>query len=116
MSREASPKVAAYAVLAGFALIAALVTRRAELAALGAPFLLLLGAGFLVTGDLELRARVELDRDRVLEGEELEVEIELTARRTVERAEVLLVLPPGLTVASARTRSPSGSPPAGPAR
>ena len=40
MNREASPKVTAYAALGGLALIAALVTRRPELAALGAPFLL----------------------------------------------------------------------------
>ena len=43
MNRTASPKVTAYAALGGIALIAALVTRRPELAALGAPFLLLLG-------------------------------------------------------------------------
>ena len=102
MSREASPKVVAYAVLGGLALIAALVTRRAELAALGAPFLLLLRAGFLIAGDLELRAQVRLDHDRVLEGEQLEVEIELTASRTVERAEVLLELPAGLAVADGK--------------
>ena len=66
MTRAASPKVAAYAALAGLGLVASLVTRRAELAALAAPFLLVLGAGFLLAGPLEARLHVRLDRDRVL--------------------------------------------------
>ena len=48
MNRALSPRVFAYAALAGLGLIAALVTRRAELAALAAPFLLVLGAGLLL--------------------------------------------------------------------
>ena len=114
MNRAASPKVSAYAVLAGLALIAALVTRRAELAALAAPFLLALGAGFLLAGDPELRVDVRIDRDRLLEGDELEAEIELTARRSVERLEVLLELPPGIALAAgsnpAAVRLTSGRP------
>ncbi|HZO62684.1 MAG TPA: DUF58 domain-containing protein [Gaiellaceae bacterium] len=98
MTREASPKVTAYAALGGIALIAALVTRRPELAALGAPFLLLLAAGLLVDADPGVRASVELDRARVLEGDEVTVAIEVAAARTVERLEVLLETPPGLTV------------------
>jgi uncharacterized protein (DUF58 family) len=98
VSREASPRLAAYAVLGGLALIAALVTRRPELAALGAPFLLVLGAGLLVTTDPGLEAAVRLDRDRLLEGDELTVEIDVAAARAVERLELLLELPAGLTV------------------
>jgi uncharacterized protein (DUF58 family) len=98
LSRTASPKVFAYAALGGLGLIAALVTGRAELAALSMPFLLVLGAGFLLTGDPELELDVRLDRTRLLEGEELEAEIELRARRSVERLEVRLELPPGLTI------------------
>jgi uncharacterized protein (DUF58 family) len=99
VSREASPKVTAYAALGGLALIAALVTRRAELAALGAPFLLFLGAGFLTSTDPGLRASVRVGRDRLIEGDELTVEIDLAASHTVERLELLLELPPGVTVA-----------------
>jgi uncharacterized protein (DUF58 family) len=102
VTRAASPKVSAYAVLAGLGLIAALVTRRAELAALAAPFLLVLGAGFLLASDPDLRVDVRLDRDRLLEGDELEAEIDLTAQRSVERLEVLLELPPGVTVVEGR--------------
>ena len=98
MSRAASPKVSAYAALAGLGLIAALVTRRAELAALAGPFLLVLGAGFLLAGDPQLEVDVRLDRDRLLEGDELEVEIELSSTGTVARAEVLLRLPADISV------------------
>jgi uncharacterized protein (DUF58 family) len=98
MTRAASPKVAAYAALAGLGLVASLVTRRAELAALAAPFLLVLGAGFLLAGPLEARLHVRLDRDRVLEGDELDAEVELSSGRTIERAELALDLPAGLAV------------------
>ena len=98
MTREASPRVAAYAALGGLALIAALVTRRPELAALGAPFLLVLGAGLLTAADPELRASVRVDRDRLIEGDEVTVEIDLAATRTIERLELLLELPAGLAV------------------
>jgi uncharacterized protein (DUF58 family) len=99
VSREVSPKVAAYAALGGLALIAALVTRRPELGALGAPFLLLLGAGFLTAADPELRASVRVRNDRLLEGDVVDVEVELTAAHTVERLELLLEVPAGMTLA-----------------
>ena len=99
MSREASPKVTAYAALGGLALIAALVLRRPELAALGAPFLVLLGAGLLQAADPELHASVHVEENSLLEGDELAVEIHLRAARSVERLELLLELPAGLSVA-----------------
>jgi uncharacterized protein (DUF58 family) len=98
--RAATPKLSAYAALAGLGLIAALVTRRAELAAMAAPFLLVLGAGLLLAGDANVDVDVRLDRNRVLEGDDLEAEIELTADRSVERAEVLLELPRGIELVS----------------
>src|SRR3954466_4237286 len=96
MTRGASPKAAAYAALGGLALLAALVLRRPELAAIAAPFLLLLTAGFLTADDPELRTWVRVDRTRVLEGDTVTVEVELDAERTIARAEVLLELPPGM--------------------
>jgi uncharacterized protein (DUF58 family) len=99
VNRTASPKLTAYAVLGGIALIAALVSRRPELAALGAPFLLLLGLGLLRAADPDLRASVRIDRDRLIEGDELTVEIDLAAVHAIERLELLLELPPGVTVA-----------------
>jgi uncharacterized protein (DUF58 family) len=98
VNREASPRVAAFAVLGGLGLIAALVTRRPELAALGAPFLLVLGAGLLTDTDPELRASVRVDHDRLVEDDELTVEIDLEAAHTIARLELLLELPAGLVV------------------
>jgi uncharacterized protein (DUF58 family) len=102
VSRTAAPKTAAYTALAGLGLIAALVTRRAELAALAAPFLLALAAGFLRRGDPDVRVEVRIGRGRVIQGEELEAEVELTAARAVERLEVLLELPRGVELADGR--------------
>ena len=114
MSRALSPRVSTYAALAGLGLIAALVTRRAELAALAAPLLLALGAGFLLSADPDLKVGVRFARDRVLEGDELEVELELAAARTIERLEVLLELPPEISVVDgdnpAAVRLAAGSP------
>ena len=98
MSRQVSPKLTAYAALGGLALITALVTRRPEVAALGAPFLLLLGAGLLAASDPELRTSVHVDRDRLIEGDELAADIDLAAAGPVERLELLLELSPGLAV------------------
>lgn len=98
MSRGASRKATAYAALGGLGLLAALVLRRPELAALAAPFLLLLAVGLLGGGDPELRSWVSVDRDRVLEGEAVELEVELAVESTVPRVELLLELPPGVVV------------------
>jgi uncharacterized protein (DUF58 family) len=98
VNRAASPKLTAYAALGGLALIAALVLGRPELAAMGAPFLLLLGVGVLGTADPELRASVHVDQDRLIEGDEFTAELELVAAHQIERLELLLELPPGVTV------------------
>ncbi|HKP19319.1 MAG TPA: DUF58 domain-containing protein [Gaiellaceae bacterium] len=98
MTRAAAPKLTAYATLGGLGLLAALVTGRPELAALALPFLAVLAAALVLDADPELEAEVDVDRDRLLEGEELGVELRLTAARTAERAELLLALPATLTV------------------
>jgi uncharacterized protein (DUF58 family) len=98
VNRTASPKVTAYAALGGLALIAALVLGRPELAAMGAPFLLLLGVGVLGAADPELRASVQVDQERLIEGDEFTAELELVAAHQIERLELLLELPPGVTV------------------
>jgi uncharacterized protein (DUF58 family) len=98
VNRAASPKLTAYAALGGLALIAALVLGRPELAAMGAPFLLLLGVGVLGAADPELRASVRVDQDRLIEGDEITAELELVAAHPIERLELLLELPPGVTV------------------
>ena len=100
VSREASPKVDRLRRARRPRADRRAVLRRPELAALGAPFLVLLAAGLLQAGDPELRASAPTSsRTACSQGDELDVEIQLRAARSVERLELLLELPPGLAVA-----------------
>ena len=96
MTRRASPRLGAYAGLAALGLLAALVLGLPELVVLAAPFALLLAAGLAVGRAPQLDVDVSIERERALEGEELDAEIRIATAGAVERVEVLLVLPPGL--------------------
>jgi uncharacterized protein (DUF58 family) len=98
MTRSAAPKLGAYAGLAGFGLLAALVLGRPLLVALAAPFALVVAAGLILADDPGLEARVRVNRERVLEGDEVELEIELYAERGLPRLDVLARVPNGLAV------------------
>jgi uncharacterized protein (DUF58 family) len=98
MTRSASPKLGAYAGLAALGLLAALATRRPELVALAAPFTLIAGVGLLSIRRPEISVEVTVERERALEGDEVEVRIALEAGAGAERVEVLLELPRELTV------------------
>jgi uncharacterized protein (DUF58 family) len=93
-----TPKLPAYAGLAALGLLAALATRRPELAIVAAPFAVYAGIGLLLARRPELDAELELDAERVLEGDEVEVLVALAADVEVERLEVLLQLPRELVV------------------
>jgi uncharacterized protein (DUF58 family) len=95
MTRSANPRLAVYAALAGFGLLAALVSGRAELAALGAPFGVYLTLALASTRAPELRVAISLDAARALEGQELGALVELSSPSGVERLELELVLPRG---------------------
>jgi uncharacterized protein (DUF58 family) len=99
LTRAASPKLGAYAALGGLGLLAALVTGRPELAAIALPFLAVLGAALVLAADPGLEVETTLERDRILEGDEVGLELRLDAAHTVQRAEILLVVPPALAVA-----------------
>ena len=96
MKRSAAPKLPAYLGLSGLGLLAALVLGQPLLVTLAAPFALVLVAGLILGDDPGLDTTVELDRDRVLEGEEVELRLELEARRGLSRLDVLVLLPEGL--------------------
>jgi uncharacterized protein (DUF58 family) len=84
---------------AGF--VAALALRRAELAAVVAPFALLVALGVRAQAP-GLRAWVEIDRERALEGDVLEVLVTVRAASAVDRVEVGVALPEGIEVAEGR--------------
>jgi uncharacterized protein (DUF58 family) len=88
-----TPKLPAYAGLAALGLLAALATRRPELAVIAAPFAVYAAIGLLLAQRPRLEAEVELEAERVLEGDELEVRVTLAAEIVAERLEVLLQLP-----------------------
>ena len=82
MTRYSAPKLAGYATLSAVGLLAALVFAQPELVALAAPFLLAVGAGLALATPPRLSARIELDSDRTLEGDEVGARI---VRRVARR-------------------------------
>ena len=101
MTRSADPRLGAYAVLAAAALVAALGLRRTELAAIGAPFALLVALGVRARTP-GLRAWLQLDRERALEGDVLEATLTVRTDVAVDRLEVGLALPDGVELADGR--------------
>jgi len=92
-----SPKLALYATFAAASFIAALALGRPELAGLGAPFALVLVLGLSLPPP-RVEVHVQLSRERVLEGDQIEVELSLLSSETCE-AHVALVLPSGIAPA-----------------
>ena len=105
MTRIVSPRLAAYAGLAGIGLLAGLVLARVELVALAAPFAVaaIAGAAFARAPDLE--ATLSLDRERALEGETVAATVELTSQRGADRVDMLLRLPRALRSEGPNPRS-----------
>ena len=96
MTRAATPKLGAYAALAGTGLLTALVLGRPELVALAAPFALVLAAGLSLAQVPRMRATLQLDRERQVEGEAVTAQLELHTETGVPALELLLALPDGL--------------------
>jgi uncharacterized protein (DUF58 family) len=96
VSRSALPKLQAYAALTTAGLVAAIALGRPELVSLAAPFALFLSVGLTRLPSPDLTVEVSLDREKAVEGEEIELVVSLRARATVERLEVVPRLPQGL--------------------
>ncbi|MDP9331676.1 MAG: DUF58 domain-containing protein [Actinomycetota bacterium] len=99
MIRHPSPKLGGYASLAAAFLAGALALGRPELVALAAPFALVLVAGLATSREPTWsQLSISIDRDRLVEGETVSMQIEIIATRDVERLEVLVPVPLGLVV------------------
>jgi len=98
VTRTASPKLGAYAGLTAFGLLTALVLGQPLIVCLAAPFAVVLALGLLFADDPGLEATVSIDRDRVLEQDEVTLEVELWATRGVSRLDVLVRLPEWLVL------------------
>jgi uncharacterized protein (DUF58 family) len=99
VNRSFEPKLVWYTALAAVGLLAALAARLPELVVLAAPFALLPALGVLLARRPELEAAIELETDRMLEGDELDVTVTLDPASGAERVDVLLELPHGLALA-----------------
>jgi uncharacterized protein (DUF58 family) len=102
VTRSATPKLASYAALSAVGLLAALVFARPELVALTAPFLLALAAGLALATPPRFGVEVELERNRVLEGDDVEAHVVLTAQAPVDRLDLYVRLPDGVQLADGR--------------
>jgi len=105
----------AYAGLAGLALLGGLAFGRVELTVLAVPFLLAIVTGALITSEHAIRVSTAVDRTRLLEGEEVIVEVTLQTPhpRGTETMEVTLDLPRGVALAGRpiqRVSLPAGEP------
>jgi uncharacterized protein (DUF58 family) len=96
VTRHATPKLGAYTGVAALGLVGALVLGMPELVALAAPFALVAAVGLATARDPEVEVALELDRERALQHEEVEVGVNVTARGTVGRLELHVRLPEGL--------------------
>ena len=104
MTGHISWRLPAYGALAAAGLVAGLVLGRVEPVALAAPFLLALlvaAAG----NEPRVSARLTLDRDRAIEGDEVTVTIELSSPGDVDRLDLLVLLPPELSVEGGAARA-----------
>jgi uncharacterized protein (DUF58 family) len=99
MIRRATPRLQAYIVLGAGGLLAGAAFGRPEPAILVAPLLLAALAGILFAEDPGLRIDVTAPSDRLLEGDDVRLDIRLQASRRVPWLEVALVLPPDLIAA-----------------
>ncbi len=93
MTRFTSSRLPAYAALAAGGLVAGLALGRVEPVALAAPFVLAVLAGAALGREPRVSARLSLDRERALEGDELTASIDLSSADGAARLELVVPLP-----------------------
>ncbi|MDX6481674.1 MAG: hypothetical protein QOG85_2184 [Gaiellaceae bacterium] len=96
MTRFTAQRLPVYAALAASGLIAGLALGRVEPIALSAPFVLALLA-IVTAREPQITARLSLDRDRAIEGEDVTAFIDLAATGGNARLELLVPLPAQLS-------------------
>ena len=104
MTGYTSWRLPVYAALGAVGLVAGLALGRVEAVALAAPFLLALVAA-VAEQEPEVSVRASLDRDRVIEGDEVTATIELFSARGADRLELLVQIPRELSVEGETARA-----------
>lgn len=92
----ASGRLPAYLGLGVAGLLAGLLLGRPEAVVLAAPLLLAAAVGLALARPPAVEVAVSLDRERALEGEEVELEVRVRALRSVARLELEVTVPSGL--------------------
>jgi len=97
--RHPSPRLAGFASVAAIFLVGGLAVGRPELVVMAAPFAVILVAG-LFTSEAPRWTTLELgvERDRLVEGEAITLEVRIGAERAVERVELIVPIPGGVAV------------------
>ena len=95
-----SPKLIGYLWLAGLGLLGAILFGRPEAAEIGICFLIAVIAGLIGMVRPKLLLSARLDRERVLEGEEVSADLEIDAKSAIPWLRVLVPLPAGLQPSS----------------
>ena len=96
LTTYATPKLRAYAGLSAAGLLLTLVLGRPEPLVLASPFLLVLALGLVRTRRPRVQVGLKLDEERAVEGQPVQLGIELAAEGPVEAVEVWLPLPAGV--------------------
>src|SRR5712691_2394870 len=93
------PNRAAFASGAATFLVGALATGRPELVVIASPFAVILVAGLLLAEPpVWTTLSVDVERDRLVEGEAISLDVRIAAETDVERVELVLPLPGGVAV------------------
>ena len=99
MMTNASPKLPAFAALGAAGCLFGLALERPEPVLLGAPFLVALVIGVALMRPFDIQVSARLLNDRVNEGDDVTLDIELASTVPVSWVEVALRLPDGLAPA-----------------
>lgn len=102
MTRTATVRLPAYAGIAALGLLTSLILGLPELVSLAAPFAFAAAAGIALAGRPRIDVDVTLEHTLTVEREDVEAELTIESRTPVERLDVLLDIPHGLTVADGR--------------
>jgi uncharacterized protein (DUF58 family) len=98
LTLTASPKLAAYSALGGAGLLVALGLGRPEAAVLGLPFIVAVLTGLALVERPVVEATVAIDRDRLLEGDDVHLTVTVRSSTDVPWLQVAWPVPDGLAV------------------
>ena len=111
LARSPSTGLVEFAVLAAAGLVAGLVTSRVDLAAFGVSFAAAAVAAVALAEQPRLEVLVDTDTERVLEGDVVTMRVTVRSTTAVDRLDLIVAVPPGLTVIDGTNplRHPSSS-------